>query len=213
MTYPITPSKFSNNPYDPAWAARDFFISIDGDREYPKHHCKTTFMRSLPFAGRFRNAVDVGCRDGEYARYLQQHYQHTYCFDPRERWRFPHNVDLAKATHFECALGDEVTDIVMYGGTHKVRDLTPMTVRCLTLDSFEFQDVDYLKVDVEGFEKKVLIGGARTIERCRPLIVIEQNTAALPGAERYDARAWLEERGYSVKATCARGWDYIMAAD
>jgi hypothetical protein len=82
--------------------------------------------------------------------------------------------------------------------------------RCFTLDSFDLLDLDYIKLDVEGFEKKVMVGGERTIQRWRPVIVIEQNDAQLPSEPPFAAKAWLEERDYVHVATCPRGWDHIM---
>ncbi|AFU87970.1 methyltransferase [Caulobacter phage CcrColossus] len=200
MTYPIAPTAFPENPFNPAWVARDFFYSQDGIGEHPEHACKRTFEKSAPFISGVRNAIDIGCRDGEYSRYLQTRFTHVYGFDPRRREYLPFNVDLGRMTHFLCALGDEPGTIKMSGGTHNPHGRKQHYAPCFTLDSFNLQDIDYVKIDVEGFEKKVLIGGWVTIERCRPMIVIEQNDVVLPGASRYEARDWLEQRGYSVAA-------------
>jgi hypothetical protein len=78
------------------------------------------------------------------------------------------------------------------------------------LDDFNITDVSYVKVDVEGFETKVLKGASMIIERDRPLIVIEQNEATLEGEAPFAAKEWLETRGYRHVATCPRGWDFIM---
>ncbi len=43
-----------------------------------------------------------------------------------------------------------------------------------TIDSFGFEDVDLWKTDAEGYEEFILRGGAETIRRCRPVIVVEQ---------------------------------------
>jgi hypothetical protein len=78
----ITPTKFADNPYQPEWFERDYLVTPDGTREFPKHHCKRTFQVSFPFIRRMRTAVDIGCRVGEYSRYLQHHFARTYAFDP-----------------------------------------------------------------------------------------------------------------------------------
>lgn len=47
------------------------------------------------------------------------------------------------------------------------------TVTVNTLDSYNFEDVDVIKVDVEGFEFPVLKGSEQTIRRCRPVVQLE----------------------------------------
>jgi len=48
-------------------------------------------------------------------------------------------------------------------------------VPVVTLDSFELAQCQFLKVDVEGMELSVLKGAARTIDRCRPILYIEND--------------------------------------
>lgn len=44
-----------------------------------------------------------------------------------------------------------------------------------TLDGFQLQRVDFIKLDVEGYERNVLMGGAETIKRCRPVLYVEND--------------------------------------
>ena len=37
----------------------------------------------------------------------------------------------------------------------------------------DIEKLDYLKIDVEGYEKNVIEGGYETIKRCKPFIVME----------------------------------------
>lgn len=98
----------------------------------------------------------------------------------------------------------------MFGGTHQAVEGKMKEVPVFRLDEFGLEDVDYIKVDVEGFEKKVLLGGQKTISASRPLIVIEQNDVRLPDEEPYAAKTYLESIGYKHVATCPRGWDLVM---
>ncbi len=43
------------------------------------------------------------------------------------------------------------------------------------LDTFQLERVDFIKLDVEGYESKVLAGAAETIARCRPIMYIEND--------------------------------------
>jgi FkbM family methyltransferase len=51
------------------------------------------------------------------------------------------------------------------------------TVRALPLDDLlgADWDVGFLKIDVEGFERDVLLGAAKTLARCRPVIYLEND--------------------------------------
>ena len=51
------------------------------------------------------------------------------------------------------------------------QNLVPVPAR--TLDSYNFEDVDCIKIDVEGSELLVMQGAKDTIERCRPSVQVE----------------------------------------
>ena len=199
MTYPIEPTIFKDNPYRWEWYERDFFCSPDGTKEFPDHHCKVTFVESIPFITKKRNAVDIGCRDGEYTRYLHKDFEHVFCFDYRRRKLFHKNVDLSKITHFKCALGEEYKIEKVSGGgsitTGKIPKEKWYDEQLYTLDQFNLSDVDYIKIDVDGFEVRVLQGAKNTILAYNPLLVLE--------AERGDT---------SAIEFCKENFDYKIAA-
>ena len=47
-------------------------------------------------------------------------------------------------------------------------------VQMVTLDEFNFTEVDFLKIDCEGFEVFVLRGAIETLKRNKPVIIVEQ---------------------------------------
>jgi len=49
------------------------------------------------------------------------------------------------------------------------------TVPVGTLDAFNLDRVDFIKIDVEGHESEVLQGAAATLERCRPILYVEND--------------------------------------
>ena len=44
-----------------------------------------------------------------------------------------------------------------------------------TIDSFCFEDVQLIKLDVEGMEFKVITGALETLQRCRPMVIFENH--------------------------------------
>lgn len=46
-------------------------------------------------------------------------------------------------------------------------------VESKTLDSFGFDNISYIKIDVEGHEYSVILGALETIKNCRPIVIVE----------------------------------------
>ena len=42
------------------------------------------------------------------------------------------------------------------------------------LDDYEYNNVDFIKIDVEGFENQVILGAKETLIRNKPIIIVEQ---------------------------------------
>jgi FkbM family methyltransferase len=74
-----------------------------------------------------------------------------------------------------------------------VADDKLVPIQKITLDSLELPRVDLIKIDTEGMEMQALEGARETLERCRPILLIESIKAG-----RELLRAWLKERGYQV---------------
>jgi len=82
---------------------------------------------------------------------------------------------------------------------HKV-DYEKVPVKVKTLDSYNFQDVDIIKIDVEGFEYDVLLGATDTIDRCKPVVQVEM-VYGQPhrfGHSVHDIINYFKERGYKM---------------
>ena len=63
------------------------------------------------------------------------------------------------------------------GSTQIVDSNHPGAFECsvVTLDSLNFDDVSFVKLDVEGHEVEALRGAKNTIQTCRPICVVEHN--------------------------------------
>ena len=72
-------------------------------------------------------------------------------------------------------------------------DANAVAIRKITLDALNLSRVDLIKIDIEGMELEALDGARGTIEKSRPILLVE-----LIKASRELLRAWLEQRGYQV---------------
>ena len=88
------------------------------------------------------------------------------------------------------------------------------TIECevRTLDSFQFENVDFLKIDVEGAELDVLRGGMNTIETHRPIITTEHSQQTPEGIRNsYEVLTLMDSLNYEYRQTI--GGDFIWVPE
>ena len=81
-----------------------------------------------------------------------------------------------------------------------------------TLDSYGLEDVQFMKIDVEGHELEVLQGAERTLARCAPTLLVEVDQALHdhPIQRIFD---WLLTRGYDGRVRRRRAWAPLSTFD
>lgn len=128
---------------------------------------------------RRRLAVDVGASFGLWSRKLAPHFDRVEAFEPllESQECFAKNVTHGNVRLHRLALGDRNGETSIYqkpGTTFKthVKD-SRGSIQLRTLDSFQFEQVDFIKVDCEGFDYYVLLGAKETIARCKPVVIFE----------------------------------------
>lgn len=77
---------------------------------------------------------------------------------------------------------------------------TKNSIKVITIDSLELDNVCYIKADIEGYEKNMLIGALKTIEKCKPILDIEVNDHCLErlGLTDKDIYNFIEDIGYEI---------------
>lgn len=175
-------------------------------------------LAALKHCKQFRTAVDCGAHIGTWAFNLAHKFDETHAFEPVAAHRecFAHNVigTSGSVTLHPTALGAEPGTVSIDTETgssgNSAVGAGPGEIEMRTLDSFGFQDVDFIKIDTEGYEANVLLGGEQTIRACKPVIVVEQkrDMASRFGLEPLGAVKLLESWGYRTAEEISG--DYIM---
>lgn len=163
--------------------------------------------------------LDIGAHVGTYALTLAHEFKHTYAFEcnPTVFCCLAGNVGLrGLTTHISplpYALGNHNGTSTYHvrsedGGGNGIKKLsdeddqcTTLTVEVWTLDSFELDNIGCIKIDVEGFEKEVVLGARETLKRSGyPPIVFESWGAwkGVPESIRTELFACLNEIGYDI---------------
>jgi FkbM family methyltransferase len=133
--------------------------------------------------------IDVGANLGFYSYGLKGVFNSIVAFEPLEsvsNFLRDSRVDNIIIYDVACSNVDGESEIHIpiidkkieysYAGLdvnekYKVFESRKIVTR--RLDSFHFNDVDCIKIDVEGFEQNVIEGAYETIKRCLPIIVVE----------------------------------------
>lgn len=165
----------------------------------------------------YRTAVDVGAHVGLWSMQLQKQFGAVEAFEPVAAHRecFLQNLYAKENVRLhDCALGEEEGKVSMtldVASTGSTRIAGDGDIPLRRLDDFKLVDVDFIKLDCEGYELHSLKGGAETIERCLPVIIVEQK----PGrAQRFGlpptgAVQWLEST-FGYRCAKEMSGDFIM---
>ena len=181
-----------------------------------------------------KNIIDIGANFGfhtlEFAELVGD--GHVFSFEPQKLvyYQLCGNIILNgfdNVTAFNEALSDEFdklrmenlqyhsTDTINIGNAHlnAYADISYNEVIVRPLDSYNFENVSVIKIDVQGYEPKVLDGAKETINKHKPTIFIEVEAPQLMvyGMEEKDIFERLDALGYEYKKTidAAHLVDYV----
>jgi len=142
---------------------------------------------SIELCPRREFAIDVGANVGLWTRDLCADFQSVLVFEPVAEFRECLHQNLNGATNLKIspmALGAEICSIDMIitpGNTgHSHVDTSSLgrgSIPMITLDEFcrtyNMPRIDYIKLDCEGYENKILQGAKETVLRDHPIMVVE----------------------------------------
>ena len=150
------------------------------DGGYQTVHRNTILNHIVMNKHTLKNCVDVGSHVGFWSKDFTELFNHTYAFDPIPQVRecYVKNITNPNYTLYPYGLGKEEKTIkVSYypeetGNTH-ANEQGNLEINVRTLDSFDLNFIDYIKIDAEGYEIEVVEGAKNLIEKCKPFIHIE----------------------------------------
>lgn len=102
-------------------------------------------------------------------------------------------------------------------GTEVMAKVKTEQVAMTTIDSFarkeELTRLDFLKADIEGWELRMLLGGAETIKRYRPAMMIEHDESHLARAGDSLSAIWATLCGWGYRPLIWDGGDGLHSLD
>lgn len=155
-------------------------------------------------------AIDVGAHIGVWSRRLALSNFHVHAFEPHpENFNcLRENTQDLNVRAYEYGVADVAGRMAickdaqansgMWHVDTQPREFQTSNVPMVTLDSQDIANVGLIKLDVEGYEGRVLLGAKRTIDREGPVIVFEDNGVGQHyfGDRWVDPKAVLRAFGY-----------------
>ena len=168
-------------------------------------------LKSL--VGNGKTAIDIGANEGIYSYALSKLCERVEAFEPQP-WCSEiilaysqysgskinvHTVGLSES------IGSLPLHIPIVGGRlntylasfHEVEgERQSIKVPIHKLDDYHFQDVSFIKIDVEGYESKVIKGAKETILREKPVLLVEIEQRHLGNQPMESVFTEITELGY-----------------
>ena len=131
--------------------------------------------------------LDIGANIGIYSYYFRKKFKFINSFEPLKEVSYGlkalnlknieiHNIAISNkkgklTLHIPLLSGYPSSGLASLEKRNSICQDRKVNVE--TIDSFAFNDVGLIKIDVEGHESSVLKGAIKTINRCKPIILVE----------------------------------------
>ena len=165
------------------------------------HYQEAQRNRALAQVNKWNLAIDIGANIGLWSRDLTSFFGQTICFEPNSNCMkcLKKNIIIEKAIIYNYALGLKNEEKELFipnnvgassfinkiikghnpDGSEIYNKLPQRTkkqlVKVKKLDEFNFNEIDFIKIDVQGYEYEVLKGAKKTLELNSPILCIEED--------------------------------------
>ncbi len=150
---------------------------------------------------KMKTVIDVGAWCGTWAKAIEPFAKKVIAFEPDQ-------------THFEClqrnctinctprmeAVGAQLQEVSLTEDnfTQAKRVNEKGNIRMITLDHMAYEDVDMIKIDVEGYEMEVLKGATKTLESVKYLMIELNNNTKKYGSNNVEVEKHISSLGFKV---------------
>ena len=152
-----------------------------------------------------RVAIDIGANLGMMSARMVKDFEFVHAFEPLFGEHLRKNVHADNIKTYDYAVGDKPDTVTMRIGVYhsggsniisnesKDSNQVYKDVQVVTIDQYELNNVDFIKIDVEGYEWYVLQGCKNTIDKNKPVLLVEVKK---DNPNRNDIFKFMKDFGY-----------------
>lgn len=136
-------------------------------------------QKALSYVDNFGFALDIGGHIGLWARPLAERFNRVVSIEPHKPFVELLQLNAPTVEIIKLALGSEEgsAKLNLPDDNTGAAFLTEGSgVPVVKLDSLGFNNIDFIKIDCEGYEFPIVVGASETLKRCRPVVIVEQKS-------------------------------------
>ena len=151
-----------------------------------ENYQRAEYNKAIHYCERKRTAIDLGGNVGMMAYRMCKDFDEVHSFEPlfakhiKENTKEFSNIDV-----YPFAVGDKKDKVTMRkgiyhsGGSNIVKEKNASqqsyidNIDVVTVDSYNFKNVDFIKIDVEYYELQAITGAYKTIKKYKPTLLVE----------------------------------------
>ena len=151
---------------------------------------------------RFNTVLDIGAWCGTWSLAIQKYAKNVLCFEPNKTHFACLEKNLAPFKHvslYNHAVGNEegLVKLTEETATQNTRVIQEKgDTKICKLDSLNLENVDLIKIDVEGFEMEVLKGAKETIKNVEWIMIELNNNTKRYGSSNIEIEKYLPKLGF-----------------
>ena len=158
-------------------------------------HCKVKNIK-------FKTILDIGAWCGTWSLAMQKYAENIFCYEPNKTHFACLEKNLAPFSNislYNCAIGNEegfvkLTEETATQNTRVIQEKGDTKI--CTIDSLNLDNIDLIKIDVEGFEMEVLKGATETIKNVQYIMIELNNNTKRYGSSNLEIEKYLPKLGF-----------------
>ena len=167
-----------------------------------QNKCITKFLEYCDTQHKtFRTVLDIGAWCGTWSKLMEPYAKKVIAFEP-DRIHFE---CLQKNCTINCipgreAVGNEVKNVSLTKNdfTQQKRVTGEGDISMVRIDDFDYQDVDLIKIDVEGYELEVLKGAQNTLQKIEYLMIELNGNTEKYGSSNKECIDFILAQGFKL---------------
>ena len=171
-------------------------------KPFTQNKCLNNFLEHCQDNSiKFNTVIDIGAWCGTWAKAMEPFAKKVIAFEPDK----VHFACLQRNCTINCdprqeAVGSENKHISLTQDdfTQAKRVEKEGDIRMVTLDSLAYEDVDLIKIDVEGYEMEVLKGAENTLASTQYLMIELNNNTKKYGSSNIDVEKHIKNLGFNL---------------